>query len=439
MLILGRDYVDMIDDKWLSDVVFTTVQSGADLSRVRTSAGDFQSGALSKAVNRDEINELTVRTWLARAGGRKSTIVFCVDLAHVSSLTAMFRRFGYDARFVTGDTPRDVRQERIASFRAGKFPVLLNCGIFTEGTDIPNIDCVLLARPTKSRNLLVQMIGRGLRKHTDKQNCYVIDMVASLESGIVTTPTLFGLDPDELVEAADARAMKARRDRKASEAMREAEAAQSPSQSTSLNAALTGKVTFTDYDNVNDLIDDTSGERHIRAISPHAWVQVEEGRYILTSNNGDFITVKLVDSEHVIMFNQTVPGSPGVVPQYMRPRSLGKAATFDAAVRAADTYAKERFPFVVVNKNASWRRFPATPNQVEYLNKFRAEGEKLTEESITKGKAGDQITKLKHGARGRFNRIIAQRNRANKAEQRKQDWSREQQRQQVKVGPVDAI
>lgn len=426
----------MIDDKWLSDVVFTTVQSGADLSRVRSSAGDFQSGALSRAVNRDEINELTVRTWLAKAGERKSTIAFCVDLAHVSSLTAMFRRFGYDAQFVTGDTPRDVRRERIEAFRAGKFPVLLNCSIFTEGTDIPNIDCVLLARPTKSRNLLVQMIGRGLRKHSGKHNCHVIDMVASLESGIVTTPTLFGLDPNELVDAADARAMKARRDKKASEAMREAEAAHPPSQMTSLKAALAGKITFTDYDNVNDLIDDTSGERHIRAISPHAWVQVEDDRYVLTSSNGDFISIKRLDEEFIVMLNQTIPDSSVLIPQFMRPRSLTKATTFDAAVRAADTYAKERFPFFVINKTASWRRAPATQNQVDYLNKFRAEGEKLTEDSITKGKAGDQITKLKHGARGRFNRIIAQRNRVSKDEQRKQDRRRAQQRQQVKVGPV---
>jgi len=426
----------MIDDKWLSDVIFTTVQSGADLSRVRSSAGDFQSGALSKAVNRDEINELTVRTWLARARGRKSTIAFCVDLAHVSSLTAMFRRFGYDAQFVTGDTPRDVRRERIDGFKAGKFPVLLNCSIFTEGTDIPNIDCVVLARPTKSRNLLVQMIGRGLRKHSGKQNCHVIDMVASLESGIVTTPTLFGLDPNELVDAADARAMKARHDKKASEAMREAEAAQPPSQISSLNAALTGKITFTDYDNVNDLIEDTSGERHIRAISPHAWVQVGDNRYVLTNSNGDFLSIKRDADAYVVVFNQTTPDSAGPVPTYRRPRQVSNGPTFDHAVHAADRFAKDYFPFAIVNKNASWRRSPATQNQVDYLSKFRAEGEKLTEDSITKGKAGDQITKMKHGARGRFNRIMAQRNMNNKGEEKKQQWQRAQQRQQVKVGPV---
>ena len=84
--------------------------------------------------------------------------------------------------------------------------MLVNCGIFTEGTDIPNIDCILLARPTRSRNLMVQMIGRGMRLSPGKKDCHVIDMVGSVKTqGVVTTPTLFGLDPTEVVseETAD--------------------------------------------------------------------------------------------------------------------------------------------------------------------------------------------------------------------------------------------
>ena len=126
----------MIDDKWLADVKFTTVQSGVDLSRVKSARGDFEIGGLSKAVNNPETNDITVRSWLAAAGDRKSTLAFCVDLAHVAALTASFRAHGIDARFVTGDTAIDVRAERLASFKEGRFSVLLNCGIFTEGTDI---------------------------------------------------------------------------------------------------------------------------------------------------------------------------------------------------------------------------------------------------------------------------------------------------------------
>lgn len=127
----------MIEDKWLADVRFTTVQSGADLSRVETlRGGDFQTASLSKAVNTPESNDITVRSWLSIASDRKSTLVFCVDLAHVAAMTAAFRVHGIDARFVTGNTQMKVRAERLSMFKAGEYPVLLNCGIFTEGTDI---------------------------------------------------------------------------------------------------------------------------------------------------------------------------------------------------------------------------------------------------------------------------------------------------------------
>ena len=137
----------MIDDKWLADVRFTTVHSGADLSRVRTTHGDFQTASLSRALNNPETNDITVRSWLSAGKDRKSTLVFCVDLAHVAALTAAFRAHGIDARFVTSDTQVKLRSERLALFKSGDFPVLLNCGIFTEGTDIVSAISLLSIRP----------------------------------------------------------------------------------------------------------------------------------------------------------------------------------------------------------------------------------------------------------------------------------------------------
>jgi ATP-dependent helicase IRC3 len=430
----------MIDDKWLSDVVFTTVHSGADLSRVKSTSGDFQTGALSKAVNNDDINTLTVRAWLSKAAARKSTLVFCVDLAHVASLTATFRQYGLDARFVTSETNHQIRLERLNAFKNGEFPVLLNCGIFTEGTDIPNIDCVLLARPTKSRNLLVQMIGRGLRKHAGKGNCHVIDMVASLEMGIMTTPTLFGLDPHELVKDADASAMKEIKDRKVSEREREEQAREmAPPIPNQLRKQLSGSITFTDYNNVNDLIEDTSGERHIRALSPFAWVQIAEERYILSSSSGDYLTIQKGIEQHEVILTQKLSKenvSARTKAPYMRPRLIAKSINFEGAVSAADTLAKEKFPFEIVSKGAGWRRKPATQAQVDMLNKFRGEDDKLSVNTITKGGAGDQITKLKHGAKGRFDKFLAQKKKVQKTEDKKERWRDLQKSQEVRVGPV---
>ena len=146
-IVYHKDYVDMIDEKWLAKAVFTTVRVHADLRTVRTSStGDFSTNALSEAINTPDMNETIVRSWLARAVGRKSTIVFCVDIAHVRDLTAMFQKHGVEAKNVTGEDLARDRDKKLDSFKKGEYGVLLNCGVFIEGTDVPNVDCVLLCR-----------------------------------------------------------------------------------------------------------------------------------------------------------------------------------------------------------------------------------------------------------------------------------------------------
>ncbi|KAL8711984.1 MAG: hypothetical protein Q9220_003680 [cf. Caloplaca sp. 1 TL-2023] len=450
-IVYHKDYIDMIQDSWLSNVIFTTVQSKADISRVkRSSFGDYQAGDLSEAVNNDETNEITVRAWLSKASDRKSTIVFCVDLAHVAGLTATFRAHGVDARFITGDTPKQIRSERLDAFKAQKFPVLLNCGIFTEGTDIPNIDCVLLARPTKSRNLLVQMIGRGMRLSSGKANCHVIDMVASLDVGIVTTPTLFGLDPNEIVKEADADQLRSLQEGKELEKRREEQVTEAQTHQQPHHNRVQRpqrEITFTDYESVYDLIDDTSADRHIRGISPLAWVLVGPDRYILSSQSGDYLSIEtpspssgpgeLVRIWYTQKISEAV-SQPGKSP-FMRPRQIAASETFSDAVHAADTFASSRFPWAIVQHTQAWRRKPATEGQLLFLNKFRNMEEQLKADQISKGKATDLITKIKFGAKGWFGKLEAAKRREEKVQERTQQMVALKQREQVKVGPLASL
>ncbi|KAI9824423.1 MAG: hypothetical protein M1832_001958 [Thelocarpon impressellum] len=436
-LVYHKDYVDMIGEKWLSNVIFTTVQSKADVSRVRAGAnGDFQSGELSRAVNTDQANDITVRAWLARAGNRRSTIAFCVDIAHVVDLTNTFRKHGVDARFVTGETPKIDRGQRLDGFRAGEFPVLVNCGVFTEGTDVPNIDCVLLARPTKSRNLLVQMIGRGMRLFSGKENCHVIDMVASLATGIVTTPTLFGLDPAELVQEANVEEMKAIGDGKKGEGRR-AEELGGGSPEHLKSAGSSRSITFTDYDSVFDLIEDTSGERHIRAISPLAWVQVAPERYVLSTKTGDVLTIEeMGEKDYEVRLTRKVLGSGPRQSPFMRPRKVASTETFQDAVHAADTFATKTFPYHSIHAEQGWRKAAASAAQVAFLNKLRPSSKPLQPTDITKGRAGDMITKIKHGAKGRFGKIEAETKRRQRVKTREEKAESVRMREDVRVGPL---
>ena len=430
----------MIGEKWLSDVIFTTVQSKADISRVKKAAtGDFQTKDLSKAVNTHQTNEITVRAWLSCADNRKSTLVFCVDIAHLSGLTEEFRKNGVDARSITGDTAKVKRSERLDAFRNGEYPVLLNCGVFTEGTDIPNIDCVLLARPTRSRNLLVQMIGRGMRLHSGKANCHIIDMVASLEAGIVSTPTLFGLDPGELVKEADMEDLRLLKERQTDQNAFDGIG--------SLNSTAESPetVSFTHYDSVWDLIDDTSGERHIRSMSQLSWVQTSKDRYVLPAQSGDYLTIerhpqkaeffRVVYTEKLGMHldeEEKKPRTP-----YKRPREIAQGASFADVVRSADTFGRSKYPRHFITHSMPWRQQPATDGQLFFLNNFRGMDDKLTGDMITKGKAGDMITKIKFGARGRFKDVVS----SEKSVQRKMGKSahleRLKEREKVRVGPLD--
>lgn len=443
-IVYHKDYVDMIDEKWLSGVIFTTVKSTADIRGVRKmpGGGDFIASELSMAVNTEQVNNVTVRSWLAKADGRKSTLVFCVDLNHVAGLTAKFRQYGLDARFVTGDTDKIERGEILDAFKRGEFPVLLNCGVFTEGTDIPNIDCVILARPTRSRNLLVQMIGRGMRLHPGKKDCHIIDMVSSLETGIVTVPTLFGLDPDELLGSTSMEDMKTIKERKQEEDTRQKQVYEG--ESLPIPKGIPQKVTFTEYDSVFDLISDTSGERHIHALSQNAWVQVAPTRYILSGDGGAYLRIEKGEtgtSESALWHAYIIrrlPASAASKSPFAAPREILKATSFTDAVHGADKYAGEHFPNYIITRRLPWRSGLPTEGQLKFLNKLRTKDDQLTVNDITKGKAADMITKVRHGARGRFADLQASKKRQERKQNLREQEEERKSREKVSVGPLSS-
>ncbi|CAD6612914.1 BAG_1a_G0011670.mRNA.1.CDS.1 [Saccharomyces cerevisiae] len=199
-IVYHRGILEMIDDKWLCEAKFTSVKIEADLSAVKSTADDFQLAPLSSLMNTKGINEVILKTYLHKKQEKtlKSTLLFGVDKAHVQSLHKLFKDNGINTDYVTSDTKQIERDNIIQKFKNGETEVLMNCGIFTEGTDMPNIDCILLCRPTKSRSLLIQMIGRGLRLHHSKDHCHIIDFIGASSVGVVSAPTLLGIRSDDI-------------------------------------------------------------------------------------------------------------------------------------------------------------------------------------------------------------------------------------------------
>lgn len=122
----------------LSPAKSTTVRCDLHLDEVKISAsGDYNTSSLAPHVNTPTINDLIVRTYLHRAGDRRSTLIFCVDLSHVANVTQAFREAGIDARSISSISAPKARKETLEAFGRGEYPVLINCEVLTEGTDIP--------------------------------------------------------------------------------------------------------------------------------------------------------------------------------------------------------------------------------------------------------------------------------------------------------------
>eukprot|EP00123_Amoebidium_parasiticum_P002294 comp13545_c0_seq1/m.9116 comp13545_c0_seq1/g.9116 ORF comp13545_c0_seq1/g.9116 comp13545_c0_seq1/m.9116 type:complete len:701 (-) comp13545_c0_seq1:108-2210(-) len=190
--------LDIMRDNYLAPVRAFQVKTQVDISSVATQGDDFVQKQLSQAVDVASRNRLVVEVYKQHAvpTNRRSTLVFAVDVAHCHALETVFNDAGIPAKAVTGATKHSVRAETIGRFSGGDLPVLINCGVFTEGTDIPCIDCVIMARPTKSEILFQQILGRGMRMHPGKEYCMALDLVdVSKDKGLITIPSLLGLKP----------------------------------------------------------------------------------------------------------------------------------------------------------------------------------------------------------------------------------------------------
>jgi superfamily II DNA or RNA helicase len=109
------------------------------------------------------------------AGKELRTILYGVSVRHCKDIREYFVGKGVRSQFIDSRTPKDKRRMILEAFSRGEVKVLCNVEIFTEGYDLPDLDAVMLCRPTRSISLLTQMIGRALRPYVGKEYGYIID------------------------------------------------------------------------------------------------------------------------------------------------------------------------------------------------------------------------------------------------------------------------
>lgn len=165
--------------------------AGLDLSSVRTTAGDLNQGQLAKLLEVDRVHHEIASPLVQHAGDRQ-TIVFATSVEQSKALADVIQGYlsgtGKEVRHLDGTTPAETRKRILREYGSGKVQFLCNVGVLTEGFDAPATSCVALARPTKSRALYAQMVGRGTRLAPGKTDLLVIDFRGSAGKHSLANP-----------------------------------------------------------------------------------------------------------------------------------------------------------------------------------------------------------------------------------------------------------
>ncbi len=183
-LIISATTQSLIEEGYLAPFrVFAP--SHPDLAGVKTVAGDYHEGQLATVMNKAPLVADIVETWINR-GENRPTLCFGVDRAHAKHIQQRFEAAGIPCGYQDAFTTDAERTQIKRDFHSGALKVVSNVGTLTTGVDW-DVRCIILARPTKSEILFVQIIGRGLRTAPGKADCLILDHSDShLRLGFVT-------------------------------------------------------------------------------------------------------------------------------------------------------------------------------------------------------------------------------------------------------------
>jgi superfamily II DNA or RNA helicase len=152
------------------------VRTNVDLSKVRFNQVQYNRKDIEDTILVPARDDLIVRTYLDHVNGRKA-VTFCVNVRHGEQVAELFRRAQVPAESVSGRMPVKERERTLRAFHDGKLRVLCACDILNEGWDCPDVEVLLMARPTLSKVIYLQQLGRGTRKAAGKECLTVFDFV----------------------------------------------------------------------------------------------------------------------------------------------------------------------------------------------------------------------------------------------------------------------
>ncbi len=344
-IVYRRSIVEMIAAGYLVDLRgVQVIVPGLDLARVAVRRGDYADGDLAAALAAAHLPGIVARAWSEHAADRRG-LVFTPSVALAHACAAELNAAGVPSAALDGTTPPDERADILARLGSGELQAVPNCAVLTEGFDEPTIDCIVVARPTRSQGLYLQCIGRGTRLSPGKADCLILDLVGSTgRHGLVTLAGLAGVDADEAEKRGVADLLAAARPEIA------------PA------GTWAGEI--------------VAGHVELFRRRPMAWVAA--GRtWLVASGDGQIVLVPTAGGWDVVDR-----------PRNAQPSTLARGLSLEWAQGFAEDVIRQRGAVWLARADAPWRAKVATGKQLDALARMRIPHPP----AITAGEASDLIS-----------------------------------------------
>ncbi|MDT3395550.1 DUF3427 domain-containing protein [Streptomyces sp. B1866] len=171
---------EALENDLLSPFHYFGIADNTDLAGITWKRGSYDAGELDALFTGNHARaRLVVKAVQDKVSDPRSmrALGFCVSVAHAHFMADFFRQAGFDALSLDGSTPASERARALADLRDGRIQILFSVDLLNEGVDIPDVDTLLLLRPTSSATVFLQQFGRGLRRTPDKAVLTVLDFI----------------------------------------------------------------------------------------------------------------------------------------------------------------------------------------------------------------------------------------------------------------------
>jgi len=337
--------LELIGDGYLVDLRAKQIAVNADFRSLHTRAGDIVDSEAAGMLLAADAPATIARAYRQFVPERKG-IVFTPTVVVAHAMAGALRGEGIAAAALDGTTPLPERRDILADLKTGAVQVVVNCGVLTEGFDEPSIDCITIAKPTKSRGHYMQMIGRGTRPYPGKTDCVILDTVGcATRLDLMTAASLFGLSLDAL----------------ATQSVSEAMAAPAAPE---LTPPVAGELVAMDVDLFRQ--------------RPAHWLPTGTGRFVLPTGDGTLVLRPHHGDGWDVLH----------VPRQGRPAALATGLSLGYAQGVAEDHARATGGRVLIDRDAPWRTAPSSEKQISFLHGLGVPLGAIR----TKGEASDAIS-----------------------------------------------